>query len=66
MKTIICTKPGMRRAGVEHPARKDWEDGAFTDEQWEQIKVDPAFVVTEAEAAKPAVDKPAAGKPPQK
>lgn len=61
MKTIICTKPGMRRAGVEHTARKDWPDDAFTEAQWKLLESDPAFVVVDAKAsdAQPAAIEPA-------
>jgi hypothetical protein len=48
MKTIICSRPGMRRAGVAHPARADHPDDAFTAEQWEAIDADPAFAVIDA------------------
>ncbi|WP_306050103.1 HI1506-related protein [Oceaniradius stylonematis] len=48
MKTIICSRPGMRRAGVAHAERATHPDDMFTPEQWEAIDADPAFAVIDA------------------
>ncbi|MCR9122999.1 MAG: HI1506-related protein [Phyllobacteriaceae bacterium] len=48
MKTIICSRPGMRRAGVAHAERTIHPDDAFTPEQWKAIDADPAFAVIDA------------------
>jgi hypothetical protein len=42
---IICTSPGLRRAGKEHPARAVYDRKDWTDEQLQQIAKDPAFTV---------------------
>lgn len=42
---IICSSPGIRRAGKEHPAREVYDKGVWTDKQLEQIANDPAFTV---------------------
>lgn len=44
---IICTRPGMRRMGVEHPATKVYDIGHWTDEQLQAFREDAAFVVQE-------------------
>lgn len=42
---IICSKPGMRRNGTEHPASAFYDAGHWTDEQLAAFDADPAFVV---------------------
>jgi len=42
---IICTKPGMRRNGIEHPASAFYEDGRWSDTQLKAFKGDPNFIV---------------------
>jgi len=44
---IICTRPGMRRMGVEHPTTKTYNPGEWTEEQLIAFRADPAFVVQE-------------------
>ena len=48
--TIICSRPGMRRAGMEHPAKASYAADKFSDEQLELLKGDPNFQVLEGEA----------------
>ncbi|ABS69717.1 hypothetical protein Xaut_4496 [Xanthobacter versatilis] len=45
MLKIICAHPGLRRAGVAHPAIKTWPDGSFSQTQLAQLQADPAFTV---------------------
>ena len=49
MLKIICARPGLRRAGVAHPAIKTWPDGAFTADQIALLQADPAITVESAE-----------------
>ncbi|MBD8554914.1 hypothetical protein IFT84_10300 [Rhizobium sp. CFBP 8762] len=42
---IICTKPGLRRAGVEHPAAKVYDADHWSHEDIAAFKADPAFIV---------------------
>jgi hypothetical protein len=42
---IICSSPGIRRAGKQHPAREIYDRKDWTDEQLQQISKDPAFTV---------------------
>lgn len=42
---IICSSPGLRRAGRAHPAREIYDRKDWTDEQLQQIAKDPAFTV---------------------
>ena len=46
--TIVCRKPGFRRAGVAHPDRAEYPAGHFTAEQLEQLKAEPMLTVIEA------------------
>lgn len=54
---IACTRPGLWRAGIQHPAGPvDHPAGAFTEEQIEQLLAEPALVVDivgEARGAEP-------------
>lgn len=45
---IICSKPGIRRNGVEHPAQAIYEPGHWTDTELKAFRADPAFIVQEA------------------
>lgn len=45
---IICSKPGIRRNGVEHPAQAVYDAGHWTEEQLSAFRADPAFIVQEA------------------
>ncbi len=47
--TIICSRPGMRRAGMAHPAKASYASGHFTDDQLAVLKNDPNFQVLEGE-----------------
>jgi septal ring factor EnvC (AmiA/AmiB activator) len=47
--TIICSRPGMRRAGMAHPAKATYASDHFTDAQLTVIKSDPNFQVLEGE-----------------
>lgn len=44
---IICSKPGIRRNGVEHPAQAIYDAGVWTDGQLDAFRADPAFIVQE-------------------
>lgn len=44
---IICSKPGIRRNGVEHPAQAVYDAGRWTEEQLAAFRADPAFIVQE-------------------
>jgi hypothetical protein len=46
---IICSSPGMRRNGIEHPASAFYEDGHWTEKQLAAFRADPAFVVREVD-----------------
>lgn len=45
---IICSKPGIRRNGTEHPAQAVYDAGHWTEEQLAAFRADPAFIVQEA------------------
>ncbi len=45
---IICSKPGIRRNGIEHPAQAVYDAGHWTEEQLAAFRADPAFIVQEA------------------
>lgn len=45
MLKIICAHPGLRRAGVAHPAIKTWPDDSFTQAQIALLEADPAFTI---------------------
>lgn len=44
---IICTRPGMRRHGVEHPDTAVYPLDRWTDEQLAAFRADPSFHVNE-------------------
>lgn len=44
---IICSKPGIRRNGAEHPAQAIYDAGHWTEKQLEAFRADPAFIVQE-------------------
>lgn len=46
---ITCARPGMWRAGVQHPARAVYPSSHFDEVQLEQILADPQFVITSAD-----------------
>lgn len=46
---IICTRPGMLRAGIAHPASAFYPAERWSEEDLKKIKADPAFVVREVE-----------------
>lgn len=45
---ILCRSPGMRRCGVEHPAKKTYPAGRWTADELDTIRADPAFEVIES------------------
>ena len=44
---IICTRPGMRRMGVEHSATQTYDEGHWSAEQLEAFRADSSFIVQE-------------------
>ena len=44
---IICTTPGMRRNGVEHPQTATYEIGRWTDDELKAFRADANFIVQE-------------------
>ncbi len=52
---IICSKPGIRRNGVEHPAQALYEPGRWTDTELEAFRADPAFIVQKVAGSTVAV-----------
>ena len=46
---IICTTPGMRRAGVEHKLVAVHDEDRFSTAQLTALRADPAFVVIEVD-----------------
>jgi hypothetical protein len=48
---IICTKPGMRRRGFEHPQTATYDLDRWSAEDLEAFRADPAFVVQEIDDA---------------
>lgn len=46
---IICTKPGMRRNGIEHPQSASYEPGHWSDADLAAFRADPSFIVQEIE-----------------
>lgn len=46
---ITCTAPGFRRAGRVHPAKAEYLEGFWTDEQLEELRSEPKLrvIVTE-------------------
>lgn len=53
---IICSKPGIRRNGVEHPAQAVYDAGRWTEKELEAFRADPAFIVLEAADSTSASD----------
>ena len=48
--TIICRNPGMRRAGIKHPASATYPAGRWSEEQIKAFRDDPSFEVIDGEA----------------
>lgn len=46
---IICTKPGMRRNGIEHPQSAIYEPGRWTESELTAFRSDPSFIIQEIE-----------------
>lgn len=46
---IICTKPGMRRNGIEHPQSQTYEPDRWTETELMAFRSDPSFIVQEIE-----------------
>lgn len=44
---VICSRPGFRRAGVEHPHVKIWDRGELTPEQIVDLQREPLITVVE-------------------
>lgn len=44
---IICSKPGIRRNGIEHPAQAVYDAGHWTEKELAAFRADPAFIVQE-------------------
>ncbi|MDR6102790.1 seryl-tRNA synthetase [Agrobacterium larrymoorei] len=44
---IICSKPGIRRNGIEHPASAVYSSDRWTPAQLQAFQEDPAFIVQE-------------------
>ena len=44
---IVCSRPGFRRAGLEHPHVKIWEQGELTPEQISELQQEPLITVVE-------------------
>lgn len=42
---IICTKPGMRRNGIEHPASTIYDKDRWTEDELKAFAADPSFIV---------------------
>ena len=42
---IICSSPGIRRNGIEHPASAIYDADRWNDKQLQAFKDDPAFIV---------------------
>lgn len=42
---IICRSPGMRRCGIEHPARKTYPADRWSEEELARFEADPMFEV---------------------
>ena len=42
---VFCARPGLRRAGVEHPTHTAHKRGAFTAEQLAEMVADPLLTV---------------------
>jgi len=48
--TIICRQPGMRRAGVQHPASATYPADRWSKEQLKAFRDDASFEVIDGEA----------------
>jgi hypothetical protein len=48
---IICTSPGMRRNGVEHPASALYAPDRWSKKELDAFRADPNFVVREVSGA---------------
>ncbi|WP_319519640.1 hypothetical protein [uncultured Martelella sp.] len=48
--TIICRNPGMRRAGIKHPASATYPATKFSKTELDAFRDDPAFEVIDGEA----------------
>lgn len=48
--TIICRNPGMRRAGIKHPASATYDADKFSKAELDAFRDDPAFEVIDGEA----------------
>lgn len=44
---IICSIPGLRRNGTEHPAQAVYDAGHWSEKQLDAFRADPAFIVQE-------------------
>lgn len=42
---IVCRQPGLRRAGIEHPAVAVYSDRDFTSDQFKSLKAEPLLEV---------------------
>ena len=42
---IICTKPGMRRNGIEHPASAIYAANHWSEDELKAFAADPSFIV---------------------
>lgn len=47
--TIICSRPGHRRAGIEHPAHRTYGPGELTNGQLDVLQSDPLISVIEGD-----------------
>lgn len=47
---VICSRPGFRRAGVEHQHVKIWDQGELTPEQIVELRREPLITVVEISA----------------
>lgn len=55
---IICSKPGIRRNGIENPASAIYEKDRWTDKELDAFRADPAFMVLDANSASTAFSGP--------
>lgn len=44
---IICSIPGIRRNGIEHPAQAVYDADRWTNKELDAFRADPAFIVQE-------------------
>lgn len=47
---VLCSRPGFRRAGREHPAEASYPAGTFTVAEFEALGAEPLLAVVAAEA----------------